>query len=48
MVSDKKIFQDFHYVLSLCKTINPQVGAISDPKVKIWTTLVKGRKIKLE
>ena len=40
MVSDKKIFQDFHNVLSLYKTSGPRVGAISNPKAKLWTLLV--------
>ena len=35
MVSHKKIFQDFYYILSLCKTSDPRVGAISDPRAKI-------------
>ena len=34
MVSNKKIFQDFHYV-SLYKTSDPWVGAIFDPRAII-------------
>ena len=40
MVSDKKIFQGFHYVFGLCKTSDPRVGAIFDPRAKVWTILV--------
>ena len=40
MVSDKKSFQDFHYI-GLCKTSDLRVGAISDPMAIIWTILVE-------
>ena len=38
LLSDKKIFKVFPYMV---KTIDPQHGAIFDPRAIIWTTLVE-------
>ena len=45
-LSRRKIFHDFHYI-SLCKTSDPQVEAISDIRAIIWTIMVEGHYIKL-
>ena len=41
MVSDKKIFQDIHYNISVCKTSDPLGGAIFDSWDIIWTNFVE-------